>query len=101
MENNLDMPLNKVLKKMQEGIVSRKNTYQGIFTCKNPIDVWVYQQIIYETKPNVIVELGTFRGGSAVMFHHLLQNNGGGRVITVSQNLSNSIYTRYCLWCIR
>src|SRR3989338_4497676 len=39
---------------------------------KNPFDVWVYQEIISEIKPDVIIETGTARGGSALFFAHLL-----------------------------
>ena len=83
MENSLDMCLCDVLMKMQEQICSHNNTYQGIYCVKNPVDVWVYQQIIWETKPDVIIELGTFFGGSSVMFRDMLRNKGGGRVITI------------------
>jgi cephalosporin hydroxylase len=32
---------------------------------KNPLDLWVYQEILTETRPEIVVETGTFRGGSA------------------------------------
>ena len=51
---------------------------------KVPLDLWIYQEILYELKPAVIVEAGTNRGGSALFMAHLcglLQ--GKGRIITV------------------
>ncbi len=37
----------------------------GTAILKCPTDLWIYQEIIYELKPDVIVETGTFNGGSA------------------------------------
>jgi len=83
MEDIPSLPLSEVLKRIQEGIVSRRNTYCGIYCVKNPVDVWTYAQIIWETRPTLLIELGTFYGGSAVMFHHMLQTAGGGRVVSI------------------
>jgi cephalosporin hydroxylase len=59
--------------------------FHGIPIQKNPCDLWMMQQIIYETKPDVIVETGTFRGGSALYFAHTLAglDLAGSKVITV------------------
>jgi cephalosporin hydroxylase len=59
--------------------------FLGIPIQKNPCDLWMMQQIIYETKPEVIVETGTFRGGSALYFAHTLAGMGlaDSKVITV------------------
>ena len=40
--------------------------YRGVPVIKNPLDLWVYQEILYEVKPAVIIETGTFAGGSAL-----------------------------------
>jgi cephalosporin hydroxylase len=48
------------------------------------MDIWVTQEIIVETKPDFIVETGTFYGGSALVWATILQHvNPKGRVITV------------------
>ncbi len=59
--------------------------FLGIPIQKNPCDLWMMQQIIYETRPDVIVETGTFRGGSALYFAHALEGLGltNSKVITV------------------
>ena len=41
----------------------------GRQTIKNPFDVWVYQEIIFETKPTVIIEIGNYAGGSIKHLH--------------------------------
>jgi cephalosporin hydroxylase len=50
---------------------------------KNPLDMWVYQEIIYEIKPDVIVECGTAHGGSALFFANLFDLMKNGKVITI------------------
>jgi cephalosporin hydroxylase len=50
---------------------------------KNPMDLWIYQEMITEIKPDVIVECGTYKGGSAYFMAHLMDLIGKGRVVTV------------------
>lgn len=65
MEENLNIPLKKALSLMSDSIVE-KIKYFGAWTMKSPMDAWVYQEIIYETKPDVIIEIGCFHGGSTL-----------------------------------
>jgi cephalosporin hydroxylase len=61
-----------------------ENTYwRGVPIDKCPLDSWVYQEIIYETKPDVLVETGTFKGGSAFYFATIFETLQRGRVLTV------------------
>lgn len=46
--------------------------WRGVPIQKNPNDLMAYQEIIHETKPDVIVETGTYRGGSALFFADIL-----------------------------
>src|SRR5205814_5088191 len=60
------------------------NTYwMGIPTYKCPLDLWVYQEIIFELRPHVIVECGTFKGGSALFMASILDQIDRGHVLTV------------------
>jgi cephalosporin hydroxylase len=60
------------------------NRFLGIVTMQNPNDVWVTQEIIAQTRPDFIVEAGTYRGGSAALWALILtQVNLQGRVITI------------------
>src|SRR5262249_52950345 len=52
----------------------------------NPLDLWVYQEILWEVKPSLIVETGTYRGGSAFYFASLLDLIGDGQVVTIDVN---------------
>jgi len=57
--------------------------WMGIPLLKLPLDLWTYQDILYDTRPDVIVETGTNRGGSALYFANLFDLFGKGRIITV------------------
>ena len=62
----------------------RKNSFLGIRTLQNPLDVWVTFEIIHRVKPDVIVETGTLQGGSAALWAMFLEHvNPEGRVITI------------------
>jgi cephalosporin hydroxylase len=82
MEENLQVPLKEVLPLIQNRIIS-ETTYLGIKTYKNPLDAWVYQEIIFETKPEVIIEIGNAFGGSTLWLAHLCDIIGRGKVIAL------------------
>jgi len=61
-----------------------KTKWLGIDSLQFPSDNWVVQEIIFETKPDYVIETGTFRGGTALFFATILEKvNEGGKVITV------------------
>jgi len=82
-ENNV--PLSELIQIFQKRIINRSK-YFGITTLKNPVDAWVYHEIIFEKKPTVIIEIGNYHGGSALMFAHWFDQLGQGRVIAVDIN---------------
>jgi cephalosporin hydroxylase len=82
LENNLDMPIGQLVPLMQAAILGQ-TTYFGIATLKCPLDAWIYQEIIFETQPDVIVEIGTGRGGTTLYLAHLCTLMGKGRVISI------------------
>jgi cephalosporin hydroxylase len=60
------------------------NQFLGVQTIQNPLDVWVTQEILFEVKPDFVVEAGTLSGGSAMLWAMLLEQiNPQGRVITI------------------
>jgi cephalosporin hydroxylase len=82
MEENLDVPVRQLLELMQRRIMT-ESTYFGVQTYKSPVDYWVYQEIIFETKPDVILEIGNHKGGSTLALAHICDLIGRGRVIGV------------------
>ncbi len=55
----------------------------GYRTLKCPLDLWTYQEILVETRPDLVVECGTRHGGSAYFIASILDLLGHGRVVTV------------------
>jgi cephalosporin hydroxylase len=58
-------------------------TWLGVQALKNPLDLWVYQEILFETRPELIVETGTYRGGSAVFLASICDLLGAGEVVSI------------------
>jgi cephalosporin hydroxylase len=58
-------------------------TWMGFQLMKNPLDLAIYQEIIYECKPDLIVECGTAFGGSALYLAHLCDILNHGQVVTI------------------
>jgi cephalosporin hydroxylase len=88
MEKSLDLPLRQVLQVMQNRLIT-ESTYFGIKTLKSPIDFWIYQEIVFETKPDFIIEIGNFCGGSALSLAHLCDSLQHGKVIGLDISHSN------------
>jgi len=72
----------------QQNIVFDKCYWMGKRAYKNPFDAWVYQEIIYEVQPDVIVEIGSAEGGSTLYLAHLLELIGNGTVVSVDLDRS-------------
>jgi len=89
----------KVSKKTEQGIADRfhelvydagtlnrawgTSTWFGVPCRKLPFDLWAYQEILNEVKPDLIIETGTFKGGSALYLAHLCDLLGQGEIVTV------------------
>lgn len=46
-------------------------------------DLWVYQEILYERRPDVVIECGTWRGGSALYFASICDLISNGQIISI------------------
>jgi cephalosporin hydroxylase len=55
----------------------------GVPAQKCAFDLWVYQEILNELRPAVIVECGTANGGSALFLASICDLLGHGEVVTV------------------
>jgi cephalosporin hydroxylase len=54
---------------------------QPVMKC--PFDLWVYQEILYRLRPDVIVESGTAYGGSALFLAGICDLLGKGRILSI------------------
>jgi cephalosporin hydroxylase len=55
----------------------------GRRTMRCPLDLWVYQEILYELKPDIVIETGTNEGGGAHFLASIMDVIGKGKVIGV------------------
>jgi cephalosporin hydroxylase len=63
---------------------TRRNTFWlGVKAQKCPLDLWIYQEIIYETRPDIIIETGTASGGSALFLASICDLLGKGEIISI------------------
>lgn len=68
----------------RNGETTYNNTrWLGVLTQKCPLDTWVFQELLFEVKPDVLVETGTYKGGSSYYFASLMDLMRRGRVLTV------------------
>ena len=63
--------------------VWEKTYYFGHHILKCPLDMWIYQEMFYEIRPDFLIETGTFHGGSALYYAHLFDLLANGKVITI------------------
>jgi len=77
-----DLSASSIVAYIHNYIISNAH-YLGIHTEKNPLDFWVYREIIFDTMPDVIVEIGTYKGGSTLALAHVCDNVDHGKVIAV------------------
>lgn len=55
----------------------------GVEALKCPFDLWVYQEILHELRPEWILETGTAHGGSALYLASVLDLLGSGKIVSV------------------
>ncbi|PZR77124.1 MAG: hypothetical protein DLM73_00415 [Chthoniobacterales bacterium] len=82
LEESLNLSVRELLPVLQERIVER-TTYFGIPAIKSPLDFWIYQELICSILPDVVVEIGNFRGGTLLALAHWFDALGSGRVIGI------------------
>ena len=58
-------------------------SWLGTTVLKCPLDLWNYQEILVETRPDLIIETGTHLGGSALYMAGICDLIGNGRIVTV------------------
>jgi len=70
------------LKSISHGL--RRMHYKGVSCIKFPFDYVQYQMIMNEIQPDLVIEIGTLRGGSALYFANLMLLQGTvGEVHTI------------------
>ena len=91
---------NDMMKLFHDIPVWRHMWFHNVQIDKNPLDLWMMQQVIYEVQPEFIVETGTALGGSALYWAHTLNGMGleNSRVLTVDINELPATAPTHPLW---
>jgi len=64
--------------------------WRNVPLCKAPTDLWIYQELITAIEPDLIIETGSFAGGSALFMRDIMKlNNNNGWVISIDIDTSN------------
>ena len=66
-----------------ENEIYLRTTWMNVPCQKCPLDLWIYQEIFAELKPDLVIETGTYYGGSALYMAHVLDVLGKGEIITI------------------
>lgn len=75
------------LRHLYDEIMQGEAKWMGVRALKNPLDLWIYQEILHEVRPTAIVELGSAFGGGTLWWCHMLDLLGiDGPVITVDHS---------------
>jgi cephalosporin hydroxylase len=64
--------------------------WMGVNCMKLPLDLWVIQEILFETKPDLLVETGIANGGSTLYVADVFERIGHGQVIAIDITLANA-----------
>jgi cephalosporin hydroxylase len=69
-------------------LISKTNNFGAVTWLGQPIwqnvlDLWTIQETIAEVRPQLLIECGTYRGGSSLFFANLFDLMGQGEVVTI------------------
>lgn len=61
----------------------RNTFWLGHAILKNPLDLWLYQEVLHSLRPDLIIETGTAFGGSALYLASMCDLVGNGHILTI------------------
>ena len=84
---HLDMTLRQWVERYQKEIVFDQVHYRGVPALKNVLDLWVLQEIIWETGVEVVVEVGVRYGGTTLWLADLLRTFRGSAGLVIGVDI--------------
>ena len=66
-----------------EGPIFQRTRWLGVQCLKCPLDLWIYQELLHELRPDLVIETGTHEGGSALFLAHVMDALGHGRIASI------------------
>jgi cephalosporin hydroxylase len=79
----MDQTLVEFNKQYYDSEVWWQTSWLGFQTLKTPTDLWIYQELIVEVRPDLVIESGTYKGGSALFLAGICELIGHGRVVSI------------------
>jgi cephalosporin hydroxylase len=67
--------------------------WMGTKALKCPLDMWLYQEIVHQTRPDLIIETGTWHGGSGLYLASLCELARHGQVVSIDIDHSKALPT--------
>ncbi len=67
----------------------RNTRFLGVPAQKCPLDLFIYQEILFDLKPDLIIEAGTASGGGAYFLASMCELMGHGEVVTI--DITNTV----------
>ena len=75
--------------------VWRSTYWRNTPVLKCPLDLWIYQELIFKLTPDLIIECGTWAGGSSLYIADLLDLTGRGSVVTIDILSTEQVKAHY------
>lgn len=76
--------MDKFMELMNDSFIFPWNSWLGVIIQKSPLDLMILQKIMFEKRPDTIIECGTGDGGSAYYMASLMDLiNIDGKIITI------------------
>lgn len=72
------------------GAARLQQRWLGHDIIKTPMDCWVYQEIIHDTRPDYVIELGVMFGGATHFYASILELMGHGEVLGIDISLAKA-----------
>jgi cephalosporin hydroxylase len=93
-EREIDERIANAVEEFQKAVFWRSgqlwgnNTWGGVRALKGPWDLWIAQEILFETRPDLLVETGVHEGGSTMFYAQMFDLMGQGEVLAVDIDLA-------------
>jgi len=80
-----------MLEPYQAGVMSY--TYKGIRCLKSPVDIAIYMRLIWDLKPQTLIEIGSHSGGSALLLADVMGNmcSAATEVISIDLEIPSGV----------
>jgi cephalosporin hydroxylase len=89
LKSNLGMTLRQWIERYQREIVFDRVHYRGVRTWKNVLDLWVLQEIIWESEVEAVIEIGVRHGGTTLWLSDLLKSFRGDDTLVIGIDLES------------